>query len=346
MKGHVVSEDELPTRYTRPVQEIYGSLEGTALSPNQKLLSALLLRTLRSYRRGWFRSSEGGVGTLRLLVGVFMVISVAAWVLMATGARTVYRPTFNTDVGFYSMTFVGVACLLAIRLLWSFPGTVTLVRGRSRSEKEPRISRLCLGQIDHFLDPKNLNLVLFSFLFLVVMQVTLLSFTRNHCGIPFDGDFLTSFLLTLDNLFHGIFLDVCELYGLRLGDKIEHNSWSASFFLFFRLGYDAMFLLVIYLGWQRWSTRKLFRRLPGDSAELVAWLGTELDTAWFKKFPTEYTFLMLARDYLSGRYDVVRAVGSEFPNLGIHGEVRALFVDEGGEALLPAAATVGRTDAS
>ena len=342
MKGHVVAEEEFGSRYATPVQDVYDSLEGTSLSANQKLVSALLLNTLRGYRRGHFRRSEAGTGLLRLLVVVFIAISILAWVLMARGARAVYRPTFNTDVGFYSMTLLGVICLSAIRLLWSFPGTVTLAKGRTGRGKEASISGFHLGQIDHFLDPKDLNLVVFSLTFLIVMQVTLLSFTRNHCGIAFDGSFLTSLLLTLDNVFHGIFLDVCELYGLRLAGKIEHNYWSASFFLFFRLGYDAMFLLLVYLGWQKWSTRKLFRELPKNSDELVAWLDTGLEKTWFKKSPTEYTFLTLAREYLSGRYDVVRTISSEFPQLGIHDEVRMLFVDdEGNSVLLPLSASAG-----
>ena len=252
--------------------------------------------------------------------------------------EVVYRPTINTDIGFYSMTIFGVICLLAIRLLWSFPSAITLWRRRPSQRGKPQIAGFCLGKIDQILDSRSLRLVVFSFGFLLVMQVTLLGFTRDHCGINFDGNFVTSLLLTLDNFFHGVLLDVCELYGLNLAGHIEHNYWSASFFLFFRLGYDAMVLLFVYLAWQRWSARRLLPVVPANCAELIRWLETGMDKRWFQRFPSEYTFLILVKEYLAGRYDVVQTISARFDDLSVSDEVRALFIDEGGrQVLLPLA---------
>jgi len=340
----VVSEEELRVDYGRPVQDFCEAVQQDGLLGNRRLIAALLLSTLRGYRFGSTWREDPGTRRFRVLVAVFMAISVLAWVLLSSGLQRVYRPTFNTDVAFYTMTVVGVICLVSIRLLWSFPGSITFLRKGARSGAKPPIAGLCLGKIDHVLDSRSLRLVVFSFLFLLVMQVTLLGFTRDHCGIDFDGNFLTSLLLTLDNLFHGVMLDIGELYGLNLAGKIEHNYWSASFFLFFRLGYDAMFLLFVYLAWQRWTARGLLRGLPTNSQELIRWVETELDKKWFKRFPCEYAFLVLAKEYIAGRHDVVRTISERFEDLGVSDEVRALFVDDGGrQVLLPAASAHAQT---
>jgi hypothetical protein len=95
------------------------------------------------------------------------------------------------------MTVLGLACLLGIRLTWTFPGSISLIRRRQEGSKTAFVAGFSLGRIDQVLDWRDLKLVSFSFVFLVVMQTMLLSFTRNHCGIDFDGNFATSLLLTL-----------------------------------------------------------------------------------------------------------------------------------------------------
>jgi hypothetical protein len=42
-------------------------------------------------------------------------------------------------------------------------------------------------------------------------------------------------------------------------------------------------------------------------------------------------FLVLAGDYIAGRYDLVRTISSRFQQFGAADEVRALFVDEEGQ---------------
>lgn len=342
MPGPVISEDELRAAYARPVQEFCELVQRDGLAGNRRLVAALLLSTLRRYRFGPSWHEDPGTRVFRVLVALFFVISACAWTFLSLGFERVYRPTFNTDVGFYTTAVVGVVCLGSIRLLWSFPGSITFLRRGAKRSKNATIAGFCLGNVDQVFDPRNLRLVVFSFFFLVVVQVTLLSFTRNHCGIAFDGKFVSSLLLTLDNLLHGILFDIGELYGLNLGDRIEHNFWSASIFLFFRLSYDAMFLLFLYLVWRRWTARGLFRGLPATSKELIRWLENELDKGWFKRFPSEYTFLVLAREYMLGRDDVVRTISARFQDLGISDEVRALFVDaDGTQVLLPASRAAG-----
>ena len=341
MSGHVVSPAELQAEYARPVQGFCDAIAREGLAGNRTIVAALVLATLRGYRFGRTWREDPGTRMFRTLAALFLCMSAIGWVLMSSGLEIVYRPTINTDIGFYSMTILGVICLLAIRLLWSFPSAVTLWRRRPSQRGKPQIAGFCLGKIDQILDSRSLRLGVFSFGFLLVMQVTLLGFTRDHCGINFDGNFVTSLLLTLDNLFHGVLLDICELYGLNLAGQIEHNYWSASFFLFFRLGYDAMVLMFVYLAWQRWTARRLLPVVPANSAELIRWLETGLDKKWFQRFPCEYTFLVLVKEYLAGRYDVVRTISERFDDLSIADEVRALFVDERGEQVfLP----IGRTE--
>src|SRR5262249_31379828 len=95
-------------------------------------------------------------------------------------------------------------------------------------------------------------------------QVGLHYFTRNHGGLAIAGGLGECFLLSLDNVCHGIFLDTFELYGINLAGKIEHDYFSASVFYVFRLAYDVVACLTAYQVYLRWQVRNLFKTYPVD----------------------------------------------------------------------------------
>jgi hypothetical protein len=169
-------------------------------------------------------------------------------------------------------------------------------------------------------------------------QWGLIYFTHDHAGLPVEGGFLESFLLTLDNLSHGVFLDTFELYGLHLGPKVEHSWRSASVFYAFRLAFDALVLLILYGAYQRYRIGHLFWYLPHDLArpdDLLGWLDAVCQDQhkWPARFVDEFLFLVLAKEYARGNYELVRQVSRQFPWLTVARPVRNLFRDADGEPI-------------
>lgn len=168
------------------------------------------------------------------------------------------------------------------------------------------------------------------------MQWGLLLWAPGHGGLPIEGGAGETFLLTADNVLHGVLLDFAELYDLRVGERVAHTTGSATVFAVSRLAYDAIALLFAWEVYQRVKMRGFYRGFPADlrrADDLLAWLdGACADPVhWPRRFFDEFFFLVLVKEYVRGRYDLVRGLTAELGWLRVAPDVRALFRGPGGE---------------
>jgi hypothetical protein len=174
------------------------------------------------------------------------------------------------------------------------------------------------------------------------VQTSLLHYTSDHVAVPgYAGGWWDSLSLTLDNLFHGVFIYVCELYDWHLAHRVNHSTWSATVFLAFRLSYDVIIIIMVVALFQRRRVGHLMRKANDLVAsptprKLVEYLRACCygGLGWAKTYHDEFIFFCLVEKYLSGQYEECRVLGELFPDIGIPEGVRALFIDPAGRRLL------------
>lgn len=297
------------------------------LSIEQRTLYVLLNRTLDVY------TSETGLLILGYSCIPLLVVVGAA--IAYLGMAAVYGLLYLSN-----LTNLAYTLYLLPLLMLMFAREMEALARKKRtvdlSEFKGAVERMTLGRLDdifNFGAPGNTGFWLgaaFGF------QFGLLHFTPNHGFLPIDGGFGQCFLLTLDNLCHGLFLFLFDIFNIHLAGRFDHGTWSGTIFYFFRLAYDALALLLVYQLYQRWRLRRLFRNYySGDAASLATWIEERVadEFGWPGRFFDEFMFLALAGQYLRGNFDFVRQVSRQFPRLRVTARVRDVFVDLKGQLL-------------
>ncbi len=302
------------------------------LAPPQRLIFALLVRTLQAYRSDRFMIVFGFV-----MMPFFAAVGFLLGLLMMTGGHLVLgaaRGLAEVELG-YALYAVPLFVLVFARWIKSQEKAREITFHREAG----KVDGLELGRLHEIFEtsePSTLGLFLgicFG------LQMGLLWFSPDHGGLPIAGGPRECGLLTLDNACHGIFLDTFELYNFHWGEKPAHTYRSATVFYAFRLAFDAFTLLAVYGGYRRYRLRGLFRGFPHDPrrlSDLLDWMETRCgdEHAWPRQYFDEFLFLMLAKDYLRGNLATVRQVSRQFPWLAISDEVRAAFIGPDGETTL------------
>ncbi|MCA9176883.1 MAG: hypothetical protein KDB14_20485 [Planctomycetales bacterium] len=145
----------------------------------------------------------------------------------------------------------------------------------------------------------------------VVLQVVFASFFEFD-----DSSWQTSLLVTTDNVLYGALWDICDSLNIRLGPELSPN-WSAgAFFFFIRIAYGAIFIVSLYMLWNRTRLRQAFTDFPvdGDDADFARWL-------WRFRFryrpmgfvPNEAVFLAFACEVVRGNTAEAMAVLEDWP---------------------------------
>ena len=84
--------------------------------------------------------------------------------------------------------------------------------------------------------------------------------------------------------------------------------------------------------------RQFYKHFPQvlTPDSLVKWIEQvcRLERGWFRRYPDEFLFLMLAEEYLKNHDDLVRALTHQFPDVDVRNEVRGLFISPKTRALL------------
>jgi hypothetical protein len=299
--------------------------------PAQRLLYALLAISLIGYK------GERLLYALALLaVPCLLVLGIVAGFLLMTVAHWLL-----TAAAWVAGTWVHI-------LIFAIPIVAFIVARlakHSAEEPEVRLDRdgeqvtgLRLGRLHEVFHVGQPGALALYFGACFAFQAGLLYFAPEPMGLAGGRVFSHCWLVALDNVCHGIFLDTFEIYKITIGDPIEHTYFSSTVFYAFRLSYDALFVLLLWEGYQRFRMRRLFARLPSNPRDISGvcyWLDRcAIDRqSWPRRFFDEFIFLLLVRGYLNGNYRLVKEVSRQFPWLAVDDEVRALFVNTDGEVV-------------
>ena len=313
------------------VIELTRSHRAAGMAPPQRIIFALLVRTLQGYRSDRFLVIFGFVMMPFFAVAGFLgglLAMTAAHVLLSSLGRLA-----DAELGYALYAIPPVVLAFA---LWnkSMEHDREIVFRYERG----RVDGLELGRLHEIFEtsePSTMGL------FLGVCfgaQMGLLQFAPDHAGLPIAGGWAESALLTLDNACHGIFLDTFELYDLHWGEKLGHTFWSATIFYAFRLAFDAFAFLYIFGAYRRYRLRHLFRGFPNDPrrvADLLDWIEARSgdEHRWPRHYFDEFLFLMLVKEYLRGHLALVRQVSLQFPRLAVAEDVRSAFVGPDGDVI-------------
>ena len=300
----------------------------------QQSLYALLTHRLDTYheeidknlvRVVMFSVIMGLLGTLLMLAVLSGVYGVSSWLF----------PTQVHHVLMYILSVVIIGFGFIIKLVTE-EGEVSI------SQENGKIQTWSWGRLDDIID-SNSNSAIFFFLGIIFAgQISLILFHETHLGFGEALSFWQATILSLDNLLHGVCLDVMEMYHISLSSlESERSVLTTSLFLVFRLGYDALFLMWLFMLYQRHQARGLFKGYPKGEDErveaLLAWMQSSCASSqgWVRRFTDELIFLMMCEEYLRGHYEVVHHLGNQFPRLRVTDEMRTLFIHpETGSALL------------
>lgn len=202
----------------------------------------------------------------------------------------------------------------------------------NRLEPNNKIGLLNMGRLSVFLH-KNDTFLFGGFLCaLLEFQFILLFFSPNHLGIPnASGGVVECLLIGIDNVLHEIFLNALQLYGIHLGPELSNlPPLAATVLFFFRTASDFAIIMLVYIIFKRSRIRGLMLQMPDedDIDQCLAWFDTIIrgNEDWIRSCMDEVVFLMLARHYICGNYEMVQALSREFSMIRVTPDVRNLFV--------------------
>jgi hypothetical protein len=318
--------------------DCYEDAQRFGLSWQRRRVYALITQTFAKHRQELSDSRWYVFG--RLLV-IWPVLGYYTGYLSVAGVYYALHWLLGTGTNYVLYTFV--VCGLGVAYILRFALQDQDIGVAGRQDKENKVflnHRFSWGRYQDAFDDSQMLFYLMGFSTLFGLQVGLQAFTDGHLGLPIEGRQAECFWITLDNLCHGVFLDVCELYDLRLTDKLTHSFWSASVFLFFRLGFNAMLVLAVYHFVWYLRLRHFFRGYPEDAeltpATLSAWVRRLAadERHWAHTYSDEFIFLLMVDEYLQGHDYTVRSLHHRFPQLSISDKARNMFIGRGDEWLL------------
>jgi hypothetical protein len=203
--------------------------------------------------------------------------------------------------------------------------------------KKRLIDRFQLGRLDYIFSVNTLSVFGMFLAMTFGFQAGLLYYLPNHAGLDIDGSLYECCLITADNCCHGIFLDTFELYGLHIGDPVDHTVGSATVFYAFRLAFDALVALLVIAAFKRVWMRLLLRQWPQEPItpqlldEFIYQISSD---SWYARpYHDEVLFLVMAKWYIHGKADQVWALTSQLSSLNVHDDVRCLFTDQYGRTM-------------
>jgi hypothetical protein len=312
-------------------EELYDEPAGPSLLSSQRTVFILLRQSLvdfHDYRHDLPRM-------VLILPPVLVLICLAAFVAQVLLGLL--------GAGLHYLTGVSLNLLLYITPLIPLLMVLDLKQGMTkkaiRLQKDGEwLVRFELGRLWATCEIYEIGGALLFLAVLIGLQAGLLYGTTDHLGLPTAATLPGCWLLTIDNLCHGVFFDVFEMYDIHLGGKVEHSTFSATTFYAFRLSFDALVAVTIYRLWMRFRIRELVGSIPREdvtSAELAEWIARRCgdEERWPRLFFDEFIFLLLVSEYLRSNFEMVVHLSRRFSRLEVADEVRDLFTDPAGNPL-------------
>jgi hypothetical protein len=296
-------------------------------TPYQALIGSLLAETVTAYRqRSSFRmarrSMSWAIAGPVVAGATYAVMGLARWMIDLAGIRQA------------DSVLVGLAGVIVLMALASRRGASSRCVDLSG---HPRVNRLKLGSWEAATDLRRIVRYLLMVALLYGLQTSLLQFAE--IGFDEQYGFLDSLLLTLDNMLHGVLFDFCELYGIHFGPEWEHNARTATVFLVFRIAFDGLIGVSLYLWYRSHEVQQIIKECPEEitrRSELCVWIDDVLrDKAnWTREFGAECVFLQMVRAHLENRFEDVIELARVLPAVQITPTVCNLFRDANGKLIL------------
>ena len=326
-----------PIAFSKHLQKRAGLAASMLKTEPQQKLYALLTHRLEMYHKETEKSllKAIGFGLFMGLLGVLFMLS--ALVIIYMLSRWLLPTSAHHGV-MYLLSILIIGFCFIIKL-------VTEEEEIDLKRKEGVVSTWSWGRLDTILDSIANSAICFFLGMVLAAQISLIMYHETHLGLGESISFWQATVLSLDNLLHGICLDVMEMYHITLSPlEGQRSTLTTTLFLVFRLGYDALFLMWLFTLYQRHQARELFKSYPkGKQTEVepvLRWIQESCASrqGWIRRFTDELIFLMMAEEYLRGQNEIVCHLGEQFKRLRISDEMRALFVDAetGAELIQPA----------
>jgi hypothetical protein len=200
-----------------------------------------------------------------------------------------------------------------------------------------KITRFRLGRCEAATDVRRLAWCLLMLATLFGLQAALLQFT--DIGFESRYGLADSILLTIDNVLHGILFDFCELYDINFGPAWDHNVSTATVFLLFRVAFDVLIGVALYLWYRNHEVQQFLEDCPTQTAnpsQVGAWIDDLMrDPAhWTRHFGAECVFLQMVRLLLENQPEHVAELNTVLPAVQISPAVRNLFRTADGSKIL------------
>ena len=306
-------------QFDTAVQESAREFQQDEATPVQALVAGLIAQTIIAYqKRSLSRQIRRGfpwlfAGPLAACL-VYGVVAAGSWIVDQLGI-----PRGNSIL-------VGISVVLAAAAMFSRYGVMS---PRIDLIGKPKFTRLRLGRCETATDFRRLGWLGLLICALFALQTSLLQFA--DIGFESRYSLSDSLLLTLDNVLHGILFDLCELYGIHFGPDWEHNLQTSTLFLLFRVAFDVLVGVSLYIGYCSREVQLFLRDFPADSdrrSEICLWIDDRMrDSAnWTRQFGAECVFLQMVRMFLEGRNDDVRELDHVLPAVQITPAVRSLLL--------------------
>ena len=332
MPAGVVVDDELVETYFAPDWvKSYRRSAAEPLTTNQRLVFVLLSDTIQEHRSS---NHDDALSALVVwgLIGPAMA-GIGFLLLMALYYSSHWLLGSGTDWVLYPSVGLVVAAVLAIRKDHQ-QMTVDFTY-----DNDANIRGLNLGRLHNIFERDQVPMTMLAYLAgLIGVQAGLLHYTSDHLSVGGYEDGYDGFGIAFDNLFRGIFLDVFDIYGLYVNRPVEYTTFSATVFLIFRTSMNLLFVYSIYVLFQWFRMRGIFRGLPTSrvtSAQLTGWMNRvrRENNRWSRWYFDEFVFFLVCERFLSGNYEHVRQLTRRFPRLRVDDRIRRLFVDDSGQLL-------------
>lgn len=325
-----MTPEEFFAEHAEETQELLVENQDTGWSFQQNATYAILARTMEQYK-----NDLNDTGLTSFLFFIFLVpigIGVPLLTMWGTHRLTLWLAPSLHNSALYTLSLLFVAVGLLYRSGHAQMEWTT-------DEDDEKIVGIRLGKLDEVIGYITLSAFLIFLTLLPTCQVLLLYFTTDHVGLPIDGSFWQCCLVTLNNLAHGLFLDIFELYNLDVGPSLKAmSSGTATVFVLFRLAFDAIVILIALTLYRRRSMRHFFDELPDstEAASMLSWLDriSKRSNEWLRLCPDEFLFLTMTEEYLKNRFDVVRELGREFHGIVVSNSIRRFFVHPETQELL------------
>lgn len=323
MSDRISIESEAEFRWNQfspPVQTQSRIIMEDGASLPQALLAAVLTATVREYRQ---RSVSRQLGRIIAWGLALPIVALSAYVIVALCRIGLDQ----LQVPFVDELLMGIAALMVLVALASRIGTAD---HRIRLAGSPQVTRLSLGRCEAATDVSRLVTCLILTAILFGTQAGLLQFAEIGLGQRYS--FIDSLLLTVDNYFHGVVLDICELFELRVGPEWEHHAQSSTVFLSFRIAFDVVVGVAVYVWYRNTEVQQMLCQCPHEITrrkELCLWIDNVMRDRrnWMREFGAECVFLQMVRVYLEDRLTDAIELERILPAVQIDPQVRQLFHD-------------------